>query len=86
MRVRSLIGIMVGRLRMTVDEALDSFAEFRQSLFGQHPRVDSATSRSYAANEAQSTLQRIITYHPSTQHHSSSIEEPFEDQKDRTRT
>lgn len=91
---------MVGRLRMTVDEALDSLAEVRESLFRQHPRLENAASKSpfvsetkYSANEAKSTLQSIITRDSSTGHYSSSAEDedlarvgPFEDQKDRTRT
>lgn len=85
---------------MTVDEALDGFAELRESQLGHKPRMKDNTSRSplvsetkHAVSEAQSTIQSIIARYFSTHYHSASIEEaglarlePFESQKDRTRT
>jgi hypothetical protein len=84
---------------MTVDEALESFAEIRASLFSPPEPINETLSAGfvpitkYRASEAQSMLQSIIAGDFRTHYESTSTEdinmvrlEPFEYEKDRTRT
>jgi hypothetical protein len=56
---------MLGRLRMSVDQAIDSFIDFGNAVFG-HPRVFHVTSAyfppraKYSAVKAREAFKRVI--------------------------
>jgi hypothetical protein len=82
---------MLGRLRMSVDQAIDSFMDFGNRVFGQ-PRVFHEKSTlflpraKYSAAKAREAFKTIIENSTASDSNFSADTEIFRYREDRTRT